>query len=158
MFRSPEQALGFAFRIRDKSVLASSFALNDRVQESTKSSGLNQFDLHAQSSFIFNFISRRPEIEQAYAYYLYGTERERSESCARLAKELRNKFGKYKLSEEDLRAAMSAKNVRKVSQATGLTNYKSWKFRRHFAECLDPVRESLLEALWEHLNSSQQNK
>lgn len=153
MFKSPEQALGFAFRIRDRDVISipNMEQLGTKIQETNQANRLTQQDLHAQSAFILNFLSREKEINRAYAYLLHGTERERTLAAASLAKELSSRFKRYNLSEELLAEAINARNIRKVAAATGLTNYKSWKFRRDLADALEPVRTELLDNLWDWL-------
>lgn len=156
MFKSPEQALGFAFRIRDRDVISipNFEQLGAKIQETNPANRLTQQDLHAQSAFILNFLSRQKEIIKSYAYFLHGTERERTVACASLAKELSAKLKRYNLSEDLLAEAINARNIRKVAAATGLTNYKSWKFRRDLADALEPVRTELMDELWNWLSNT----
>ena len=160
MFRSPEQALGFAFRIRDRSIISipDFERMQNKVQETDAANRLTQIDLHAQSAFIFNFLSRQKEVNKAYAYFLYGTERERTVACEFLAEALAEKLKRYRLSISDLQSGLLAKNVRKVAEATGMTAYKSWKFRRDLADALEPVRMELLDDLWGWLNPNGEDK
>jgi hypothetical protein len=152
MFRSPEQALAFSFRIRESNVISlpSTVYIAQKTEaQSTSSDRLTRYDLHAQAGMVFSFLSRRPELEQAYAFYLYGTPRERKLAANFVARKYRDRFGRYGLDKYRLRLAILARSVRTVAEATGLSEWKSWKLRRDIAGVLEPVRNSLMDALWE---------
>ena len=153
MFRSPEQALGFAFRIRDRSVISlpSGINLANKSEPGSNGDRLSQYDLHAQAGMVFSFLSRRPQVEQAYAFYLYGNDRERRLSAAFLAAYLRERLSRYEMNGTKLRRAIQAQTIRQVSDRTGLTQYKAWKFRQDLADELLPVRQRLMDALWQWL-------
>lgn len=150
MFRSPEQALSFAFRIRESMVISlpSTVYIAQKTQSQNTSDGLSKYDLHAQAGMIFSFLSRRPEVEQAYAFFLYGNPREKKIACNFLARKYRERLGRFGLNKLELRRAFMARTVRAVAESTGLTEWKSWKLRGEIASCLEPVRNSLMDALW----------
>lgn len=153
MFRSPEQALAFAFRIRQSTVISvpSGVYIAQKIESQSTSESLSKYDLHAQAGMIFSFLSRRPDPEQAYAFYLYGEPRERRIAANFFARKYRGRFGRYNLNKIELRRAILARSVRHVSQETGLTEWKSWKLRREIAGVLEPARNSLMDALWDWL-------
>jgi hypothetical protein len=150
MFRSPEQALSFAFRIRGTTVISlpSAVYIAQKVQSQNTSDSLSKYDLHAQAGMIFSFLGRRPEPEQAYAFFLYGEPRERKLAANFFARKYRARFGRFGLNKLELRRAILARSVRHLAQETGLTEWKSWKLRREIAGVLEPARNSLMDALW----------
>lgn len=153
MFRSPDQALAFAFRMRNSSVISipsATYIANKTDNEST-SDRLTQYDLHAQVGLIFSFLSRRPEAEQLYAFFLHGTIRERQLAAALLLKKNRDRFSKYGLDTRQLRKALLARSVRDVTDVAGLTHHRAWNLRRDLADLLQPIQHSLMDALWEWL-------
>lgn len=159
MFRSPDQALAFAFRMRNSSVISipSATYIANKTDNEHASDRLTQYDLHAQVGMIFAFLSRRPDDEQLYAFYLHGTIRERKLAAALMIKKNRDRLGKYGLSSYQLRNALLGKSVREVSDIAGLSHTKAWKFRRELAEMLEPVQHRLMDALWDWLCTEQAN-
>ena len=156
MFRSPDQALAFAFRMRNSSVISlpSATYISQKTDNQHTSDSLTQYDLHAQVGMIFSFLSRRPEMEQVYAFFLHGSMRERLTAASLIIKENRPVFRKYGLPWGELKKAVLARSVRDVVNVSGLTQYKAWKFRRELAEILVPIQNSLMDALWEYLEQS----
>lgn len=150
MFRSPEQALAFAFRVRGSSVISlpTTMYIAQKVQQQSTSDSLSKYDLHAQAGMIFSFLSRRPDPEQAYAFYLYGSPREKKLAANFFARKYKGRLGKFGLNKIELRRAILARSVRNLAQETGLTEWKSWKLRREIAGVLEPARNSLMDALW----------
>jgi hypothetical protein len=150
MFNSPEQALAFAFRIRDSRVISlpSATHIAQKVQNQVGSTSLTRYDLHAQAGMIFSFLSRRPEQEQAYAFYLYGSAREKRIAADWFARKYSGRLAGFGLSKPEIRRAIQAKSVRHVSSETGLTQWKSWKLRREIADVMAPACNSLMDALW----------
>jgi hypothetical protein len=150
MFRSPEQALAFAFRTRGSTVISlpSTVYIAQKIQSQSTSDSLSKYDLHAQAGMIFSFLSRRPEAEQAYAFYLYGEPREKKIAANFFARKYRNRLGRFGLNKLELRRAIMARSVRHVAQETGLTEWKSWKLRREIAGVMETARNSLMDALW----------
>ncbi len=156
MFRSPDQALAFAFRMRSSAVISipSATYIANKTDNENTSDRLTQYDLHAQVGMIFSFLSRRPEDEQLYAFYLHGTIKERRLAATLLMKKNADRLGKYGLSKQQLRQALLGRSVRDVSEMTGMTQHKSWKFRRELAEILAPIQDRLMDGLWEWLDNS----
>lgn len=156
MFRSPDQALAFAFRMRSSAVISipSATYIANKTDNENTSDRLTQYDLHAQAGMIFSFLSRRPEDEQAYAFFLHGTIRERRLAATLLLKKNGERLGKYGLSSKQLRDALIGKSVRDVSEVSGLTQHKAWKFRRELAEIMAPIQDRLMDGLWEWLEAS----
>lgn len=154
MFSSPEQALAFSFRIRETQVISlpSTVYIAQKVEAQSTAERLSKYDLHAQAGMVFSFLMRRPEMEQAYAFYLYGTPREKRLAANFVARKNRDRFSRFGLDKYRLRQAIMARSVRTVAEVTGLTEWKSWKLRREIAGVLEPVRNSLMDALWEWLN------
>jgi hypothetical protein len=153
MFRSPEQALAFAFRIRGTNVISlpSTVYIAQKVQAESTSDSLSKYDLHAQAGMIFSFLTRRPEPEQAYAFFLYGEPRERKIAANFFARKYRSRVGRFNLNKLELRRAILARSVRHVAEETGLSEWKSWKLRREIAGMMEPARNSLMDALWDWL-------
>lgn len=156
MFRSPDQALAFAFRMRSSAVISlpsATYIANKTDNEST-SDRLTQYDMHAQAGMIFNFLSRQPDMQQVYAFYLHGTMRERKLAASLIIKKNRKVFSKYGLPWKELRDAVLGRSVRDVSAVSGLSQYKSWKFRRELAEILAPLQDALMDSLWCYIEQS----
>ena len=156
MFRSPDQALAFAFRMRSSAVISipSATYIANKTDNENTSDRLTQYDLHAQAGMIFSFLSRRPEDEQAYAFFLHGTIRERRLAATLLLKKNGDRLSRYGLSRVQLRSALLGKSVRDVSEVSGLTQHKAWKFRRELAEIMAPIQDRLMDGLWEWLDAS----
>ena len=153
MFRSPDQALAFAFRMRGSLVISipSGTYIANKTDDQSTSDRLTKYDLHAQAGMIFSFLSRRPESEQLYAFYLHGTIRERKLAAALLVKRNAERFRKYGLSRVQLRNAIFARSVRDVTAASGLSHYKAWNLRRELADLMQPIQHGLMDALWDWL-------
>jgi hypothetical protein len=100
---------------------------------------------------IFSFLSRRPEDEQAYAFFLHGTPGERKLAVAMLIKDKASLIGDWGLSKKQLREAVLARSVRDVVERSGLTHHKAWKLRGKLSEVLAPVQNRLMDALWDWL-------
>ena len=159
MFRSPDQALAFAFRMRNSSVISipSATYIANKTDNEHASDRLTQYDLHAQVGMIFAFLSRRPEMEQLYAFYLHGTIRERQLAAALIIKKNRGRFDRYGLESRKLRKAILARSVRDVTAVSGLTHHRAWHLRRDLAELMLPIQHSLMDALWDWLLLDQPN-
>lgn len=157
MFKSPDQALAFAFRMRHSHVvsLPSSTYIAQKTDHQHSSERLTQYDLHAQSGMIFSWLSRRPDDEQIYAFFLHGTNRERWVAAGLLVRRNRDRFRKYGLSNAELRKAILGRSVRESSADSGLTQWKAWKFRRDLAEILEPVQDRLMTAMQAELIDCQ---
>jgi len=158
MFKSPDQALAFAFRMRNASIISipsATYIANKTDNEST-SDRLTQYDLHAQVGMIFSFLSRRPELEQAYAFYLHGAIEEQRVAAKLLTEKLGERFSKYELENTQLEKAVLARSVRDVRDKAGMTQHKAWKFRRELADTLAPYQNSLMDALWDWLRDPEE--
>jgi hypothetical protein len=156
MFRSPDQALAFAFRMRSSAVISipSATYIANKTDNEHASDRLTQYDLHAQVGMIFSFLSRRSEEEQAYAFFLHGTNRERAIAANILVRRFGGRLEKYGISRRELRNAALGSSVRSTSSASGLSEHKAWKFRRELAEILSPIQDRLMDSLWEWLEAS----
>lgn len=156
MFKSPDQALAFAFRMRNSNVISlpSATYIAQKTDNENTSDRLTQYDLHAQVGMIFNFLSRRPEDEQIYAFFLHGTMRERTFAASLIIKRNRKVLNRFGLNWKELRNAVMGRSVRDVVAVSGLTQYKAWKFRRELAGILAPLQNSLMDALYEWLEQS----
>lgn len=157
MFKSPDQALRFAFRTRESSVISipSASYIADKTDNESNSDRLTKYDLHAQAGMIFSFLSRRPEIEQAYAFYLHGAIGEQEIAAKLLAEKIGVRLQKYNLSLSQLTTAILGKSVRDVRDRANMTHWKAYKFRGELADALAPVQNSLLYALDEWLQASE---
>jgi hypothetical protein len=153
MFKSPDQALAFAFRTRGSLVISipSGTYIANKTDNENTSDRMTKYDLHAQAGMIFSFLSRRPESEQLYAFYLHGTVRERKLAAALLVKRHAERFRKYGLSRVQLRNAIFARSVRDVTASSGLSHHKAWNLRRELADLMQPLQHSLMDALWDWL-------
>jgi hypothetical protein len=156
MFKSPDQALAFAFRMRHSHVvsLPSGTYLAQKTDHQHSSDRLTQYDLHAQAGMIFSWLSRRPEEDQIYAFYLHGTIRERRVAASLIIRRNKERLAGYKLSHVQLRNAVLGRSVRDVSDASGLSQYKAWRLRRDLAEIFEPIQERLMTAMQDELISS----
>ena len=156
MFKSPDQALAFAFRMRQSSVISlpSATYIAQKTDNQHTGERLTQYDLHAQVGMIFSFLSRRPEMEQVYAFFLHGTIRERALAASLIIKQNRKVLNGFGLDWKQLKKAVLGRSVRDVVAVSGLSQYKAWKFRRELASVLAPLQNSLMDALYEYLEQS----
>jgi hypothetical protein len=156
MFKSPDQALAFAFRMRNSSVISlpSATYIAQKTDNQHTGDRLTQYDLHAQVGMIFSFLSRRPEMEQVYAFFLHGTMRERSLAASLIIKQNRKVLNGFGLDWRQLKRAVLGRSVRDVVAVSGLSQYKAWKFRRELASILAPLQNSLMDALYEYIEQS----
>jgi hypothetical protein len=157
MFKSPDQALAFAFRLRETSVvsLPSGTYIANKTDNQHSTDRLTQYDMHAQSGMIFAWLSRRPEDEQIYAFFLHGNNRERRQAASLLIRRNQEVFKKYKLQNHKLRSAVLGRSVRDVSDTSGLTQYKAWKFRQDLADIFQPIQDRLMESMYEEVIAKQ---
>jgi len=153
MFNSPEQALSFAFRVRQYDVLSVPSAMyNSKQAHSTnREERLSQYDLHAQSGLIFSWLSRRPFDEQIYAFLIHGNNVERRTAALLFARQSKAMLKKFGLSNYALRQAILGGTVREVSADSGLSHYRAWKFRRELAGFLLPIQDRLMSAMYDEL-------
>ena len=158
MFNSPEHALRFAFRIRNSTVISlpSATYIANKVDNQNTSDRLTAYDMHAQSGMIFSFISRLPEDQQIYVYYLYGTMRERKIASHLLVKRNNGVLGKYGLSNIQLRNVLLGRSSRDSARIAGISTNKAWKLRGEIASILSPIQDRLMDSLWEWLATDSQ--
>lgn len=156
MFKSPDAALAFAFRMRHSAVISIPSVVNiaNKTDKQHSSERLTQYDLHAQVGMLFSWLSRRPEDEQIYAFYLHGSMRERRLAASLLIRRNLNRLRKYGLSNHDLKQAILSKSIRDIAEKVGMTKHKAWNFRRELADILMPTQERLMNALWEYIDAS----
>lgn len=156
MFKSPDQALAFAFRMRNSAVISlpSATYIAQKTDNQHTGDRLTQYDLHAQVGMIFSFLSRRPEMEQVYAFFLHGTMRERALAASLIIRANRKVLNGFGLDWRQLKKAVLGRSVRDVVAVSGLSQYKAWKFRRELASVLAPLQNSLMDALYEYLEAS----
>lgn len=157
MFKSPDQALAFAFRMRHNHVISipSSTYIANKTDHQHSSDRLTKYDLHAQAGMIFAWLSRRPEDEQIYAFFLHGTNKERRLAASLFVRRNRERFRRYDLSNYQLTKAVLGRTVREVSAESGLSQYKAWKLRRDLAEIFEPIQDRLLAAMYDDLIDRQ---
>jgi hypothetical protein len=159
MFSSPEAALRFAFRMREKSIVSTPsgvFMSKDKVK-SPNAMKLTAYDFHAQAGMIFGRIDRMPQDQQVWVYLNYGNGKERRECAKVMACKLRGNADavKFGMTDGDVSKALLSKSVRQCAKETGLTNYKSWKIRGSLYADMEPLMMRTLEELWDWLNAGQ---
>ena len=159
MFSSPEAALRFAFRMREKSIVSTPsgvFMSKDKAK-SPNAMKLTAYDFHAQAGMIFGRIDRMPQDQQVWVYLNYGNGKERRECAKVMAARLRGNIDavKYGMSASDLIKTLLSKSVRQCAKDTGLTNYKSWKIRGSLYADMEPLMMRTLDELWDWLNTGQ---
>lgn len=155
MFKSPEHALRFAFRMRDTSIITIPSATNlaNKVDNQHSSDRLTQYDMHAQVGMLFSFLSRRPEDEQIYAFYLYGNMRERKLAANLIVRQHRGRLARFGLNKLELRNVLLGRSIRDSSEIAGISQHKAWKLRRAIAEILAPIQDRLMDGLWQWLET-----
>lgn len=159
MFSSPEAALRFAFRMREKSIISTPsgvFMSKDKVK-SPNAMRLTAYDFHAQAGMIFGFIDRLPQDEQAWVYLNYGNGKERRVCATVISHKLTHNTDaiKYGMGSSDIRKVLLSSSVRQCSRDTGLTNYKSWKIRGSLYAEMEPLMLRTLDKIWDWLNAGQ---
>lgn len=157
MFKTADHALAFAFRMRHSHVvsLPSAAYLANKTASQHGTDQLTRYDLHAQAGMIFSWLSRRPDDEQLYAFFLHGTIRERRLAASLFVRQNRERFEKYKLSNLQLINAVLGRSVREVVQSSGLKQNRAWKFRRDLAEIFEPIQDRLFTAIQDELIGHQ---
>ena len=155
MFKSPDQALAFAFKTRASSVVSipSSTYIANKTDSQHSSDRMTQYDKHAQAGMIFAWLSRRPEDEQIYAFFLHGTM-----AASLFIRRNQEQLKKYKLPNRELRNAVLGHSVRDVAHASGMTKNKAWKFRRELADIFQPIQDRLMGAMYEEIIARQESE
>ena len=159
MFSSPEAALRFAFRMREKSIVSTPsgvFMSKDKAK-SPNAMKLTAYDFHAQAGMIFGKIHRMPQDQQVWVYLNYGDKKERQQCASVMAGSLQGNAEavKFGMSKGSIVKALLSKSVRQCARDTGLTNYKSWKIRGSLYADMEPLMMRTLDELWDWLNSGQ---
>tara|TARA_R100000353_G_scaffold175793_1_gene147148 strand:+ start:685 stop:1155 length:471 start_codon:yes stop_codon:yes gene_type:complete len=149
-FYSPDQAIKFAFKTRDKSIVSRGgtiFSFKDKFRHDEDK--LTPFDFHAQSALILSFINRQQPFEILWAYWTYGNPHEKEASAKQLA--LRYKWRHFNLERDKIYHVLTSRSVRQCARNMSITNYKAWKYRRKALKNLAVEEESLTTKLWDWL-------
>ena len=149
MFKHPEQALRFAYKMREKSIIAMPHGVYvERLnQPSHDERTLTAYDFHAQAGMIFAFLGRRSDLEQAYCMLQYGTPIEQKIGARYIANHVEVRLPNQLTSRTQLRKAFLATSVRKVANDVGISNYKAWKLRKELWGILEPIMLTLYDGL-----------
>lgn len=135
MFKHAEQALRFAFRMREKSLITRT---NLTPHDGGRSSQtLTAHDFHAQAGMVFSFLERQPPHQQAYAYLMFGSPQERESAASLLSVDLA--VPKHLKSRSELKKALLTKTVRDCAKSLGMSNYKAWKTKQTLHGMLEPI-------------------
>lgn len=147
MFRDADQAIRFAFRMRDKSIVSRMKFKDMDAPTSTATDRLSVHDFHAMSAMLFAYLNRCPAEQQAAAYLLYGVDSERYFAAKVLAEYCGGRYPKHITTKGQLALALTSKTVRDCADQCGLTNYKAWKVRREMWRVVEPHLWKLHENL-----------
>jgi hypothetical protein len=153
MFRDADQAIRFAFRMRNKSVVSKMRIMETDTPPSTATDRLTVYDFHAMSAMLFAFLGRCSMPQQAAAYVMYGDEHEKYMGAKILAEYCGGHYPKYITSKGQLVSALTSKTVRDCAEQCNLTNYKAWKVRREMWRVVEPHLWELHKSLekWLHI-------
>lgn len=159
MFSSPEAALRFAFRMREKPIISSPSGVftSKEKNKNPNAAKLTAYDFHAQAGMIFGRIDRMKEASQVWIYLNYGNKNERAACAKVMSVSLVNNPDavKYGLTTNDIRNILLSTSVRHCAKETGLTNYKSYKMRGSLHSSMERVMLDTLDELWTWLESGQ---
>lgn len=147
MFRDADQAMRFAFRMRDKSIVSSMKMMERDAPGSTATDRLTVHDFHAMSAMLFAYLGRCPAEQQAAAYMIYGSEAERYMAAQTLSRLETTRLPKHITSKPQLVLALTSKTVRDCADRCGITTYKAWKVRREMWNVVEPHLWKLHENL-----------
>lgn len=155
MFKSPEHALRFAFRMRHSQVISipSGVNLANKVDNEHSGDRLSQYDMHAQVGMVFSFLERRTEDEQLYAFYVYGNMRERRLAANLIVRKHRGRLARFNLNKLELRNVLLGRSARDSAEIAGISINKAWKLRRELASILSPTQDKLMDAMWAWLET-----
>jgi hypothetical protein len=154
MFNSPEQALRFAFKVRDKTIISQAhnvFQIKDKSGKGNREA-MTAYDFHAQGALIIGFVEKMGKAETAWMYWMYGDARER-EYAARVLADGYAWMG-VGLERGDIYKAMIAKSVRRCAEDIAVSKTKAWRLRRKILDALSPVERRVLDTLWDRLEPS----
>ena len=153
MFNSPEQALKFAFRIREKSIISKSHNVY-QVKERQKTYGkesITAHDLHAQGAMILSYDERLGDMESAWTYWSYGDGGEKAIAAKLLAN--RFEWTGVEIDRDKIFAVMMSSSARKCARDMGISKNRAWGYRRKVIAALSVVERRVLDGLWERLES-----
>lgn len=136
MFKHADQALRFAFRMREKSLISKA-SYDSGQKEGNPSVHLSAHDFHAQAGMVFSFIERQPLHEQCYIYLTYGSPQERDAAAGILAADL--SVPKHLKNRTQLKSALLSKTVRQCAKDNGLSVYKAWRTKQTIQGMLEPI-------------------
>lgn len=151
MFRSADDAIRFAFRMRSKPIIS----MNSNVYISKGEVGqaghgrLTAYDLHAQSGMIWGYMERLNRAELAWCYLMYGEPREKRVAARELAWYV-SRDGEVrgmKRSNADLRRAIESRSIRHCAKLLGVTPYKAMVIRRAVNAAMQPLALMVYEQL-----------
>ncbi len=138
MFRSAEQAIRFAFRVRGKAVMSRMRFEEFAVSGGTATDRLTAYDFHAMSGMVFSIISRQAELEQAVCYLVYGEPHEKQVAAKLIAEAENVQLPKHLKTRGDLAKALLSKSVRECSRECGVSHYKAWRVRQSAWGIVEP--------------------
>jgi len=147
MFRDADQAIRFAFRMRDKSIVSQMKMLERDAPSSTATDRMTAYDFHAMAGMLFAYIGRCDKYQQAAAYLLYGSEFEKKIAARIISQSANVKLPKHLSNRTQFRQALLSRTVRDCADICGISNYKAWKVRREMGSILEPILWELHESL-----------
>ena len=155
MFSSPEAALRFAFRMRDKSIISSPSGvfLAKEKHKNPNATQLTVWDFHAQAGMVFGFVGRLELLEQAWVYLNYGNALE-AKICARLmsAQVVKDpEVARFQKTPSEIRRALLSRTVRSCAKTLAISPSKAFRLRRAVGSAMQPLQYKVLDKLWEHL-------
>lgn len=137
MFKTPDQAVRFAFKMKDKPIVRVPAPEEiDSVRE-TNTMRLTAYDFHAQAAMIFSMIKRLPMEQQAALYLQHGDEEERSYGAQYLADHA-DRLPKHVADRNILKRAFLCRTVRDCADKVGVSTYKAWKMRKDLWGLIEP--------------------
>lgn len=149
MFRSADDAIRFAFRMRHKPIIS----MNSNVYISKGELGgsghgkLSAYDLHAQSGMIWGCMERLPREQIAWIYAVYGEPREKRVAARVLSWYVGNdaEVRGLKRSNADLRRTIESRSIRHCAKLLGVTPYKAMRIRRAVTAAMEPLGFAVYE-------------
>lgn len=144
MFRSADDAIRFAFRMRAKPIIAmpsNVYLSKEERQSSTKGGELSAYDLHAQAGMIWGYMERLNSPELAWVYVTYGDKREQH-IASRILAQHATKSGDVRnlgRSSADVRRAIESRSIRHCAKLLRTTSYKAMVIRRAVGAVLEQL-------------------
>lgn len=157
MFHSPEQALKFAFRIKEKDIISKSHNVYQvkEKQRTANNSDITVHDLHAQGAMILGFVERLGMFESAWVYWMYGDATERSLASRLIAN--RYDWNGLSIDREEIYTVMMSQSARKCAATMGISKNRAWRYKRKVIEMLMPIERRVLDSLWDHIDGEDSN-